>query len=169
MPQTEIDLNRLKFEMMEYMRHTGLPIFYGVGGPDEEDYTYWDTHSFPDWRQFVDVGKECGAHLLVFSSESFDEDDLETGFDKLSECDLPAEERIHYTKLLESLRHRTGQAAWVRVAFEHCGRWFAYERIAYWYDEFRGAIEELNAYLPSDEEEEAEREGGGGRGYFSPN
>ncbi len=167
MPQTEIDLSRVKLEMMEYMRQTGLPVFYGLGGPDENEYTYWDNQSFPDWRQFVDVGKECGARLLVFSSESFDEGELEMGLDKLSECELPAEERIHYTRMLESLRHRVGQAAWVRIAFEHCGRWFAYEKIACWYDEFRDAIEELNALLPADEEEETGRERG--RGYFSPN
>lgn len=169
MPQTELDLNRVKYEMMDYMRQTGLPIFYGVGGPEEDDYTYWDTQNFPDWRQFLDVGKECGAQLLVFSSETFDEDDLEMGFDKLAECDLSADERLHYARMLEVLRSRVGQAAWLRIAFEHSDRWFAYERIATWYDEFRGAMEELNAYLPTEEEEEAEREEGEGHGYFSPN
>ena len=169
MPQTELDLNRLKYEMMEYMRQTGLPIFYGVGGPDEDDYTYWDTHNFPDWRQCIDVGKECGARLLVFSSETFDEEDLEMGLDRLAECDLPSEERSRYTRLLESMQNRSGQAAWVRIAFEHSGRWFAYERMALWYDEFRCAMEELEALLSPAEEEEAAGEEGGRGGFFSPN
>lgn len=167
MPKTELDLDRLRSEMMDYMRHSGVPIFYGRGSPEEDEYTFWDSSAFPDWRQFVDVAKECGARLLVFSSETFADADLEQAFEKLGECDLNSEDRIDYMKQFEALRKHIGQTAWVRIAFEHGGRWLAYERTAPWYDDFRSAAEDLEAFLPFAEEEE--EEGDSGREFFSRN
>ena len=167
MPQTEVDLDRLRSEIMDYMRHTGLPVFYGLGDPDEDEFTFWDTRAFPDWRQFVDVAKECGARLLLFSSGAFADAELEQAFEKLGECELNSEERFYYLKQFEALRKRVGQTAWVRVAFEHGGRWLAYERTAAWYEEFSSAVEDLEALLPIAEEEE--EEGDTGRGFFSRN
>lgn len=168
MPQTELDLDPLRSEMMDYMRHTGLPIFYGLGDPEEDNYTFWDARAFPDWRQFVDVAKESGARLLMFSAETFADADLDQALEKLSECDMNTEDRHYYLKQFEVLRKRIGQTAWVRIAFEHAGRWLAYERTAPWYDEFRSAVEDLEALLPIVEGEEGE-EGESGRGFFSRN
>jgi len=166
MPKTEVDLTRLRAEMMDYMRHTGLPVFYGIGMPEEEEFVYWDTREFPDWRQFIDVAKESGARMLLFSSESFDEEELDQAFEKLSEGDMPSEDRLPYVRQLEALRRLVGQTSWVRVAFEHGGRWLAYELTAPWYDEFQSAMEDLDAFLPFDLEEEDEEEDSN-PGFFS--
>ena len=168
MPPTELDLDRLRSEMMDYMRDTGLPIFYAVGAPEEDDYIFWDTGAFPDWRQFVDVAKESGARLLVFCSQALTDGELEQAMEKLSECDLNREESGFYLKQFEALRRRIGQTAWVRIGFEHSGRWLAYELSVPWHDEFRSAVDDLEAFLPMAEEEE-EEEGDSGRGFFSRN
>lgn len=167
MGQTDVDLDRLRSEMMDYMRQTGLPIFYALGNPEDDDYTFWDTSRFPDWRQFVDVAKEGGARLLAFSSESLSDSDLEVACEKLDECDMSPEERLAFSKQFEIARKHMGQTAWVRIAFEHGGRWLAYDRMAPWYDDFRSALEDLEAYLPFVEEEEEDDDSG--RGFFSRN
>ncbi len=168
MPPTELDLDRLRTEMMDYMRDTGLPIFYGAGAPEEDDYTFWDTGAFPDWRQFVDVAKESGARLLLFSSQTLGDTDVEQAIERLGDCDMNGEERASYMKQFEGVRRRIGQTAWVRIAFEHGGRWLAYELTVPWHDEFRSAVDDLEAFLPLAEEEE-EEEGDSGRGFFSRN
>ncbi len=169
MPQTEVNLDRLRSEMMDYVRQTGLPIFYGLGNPDEEDYTFWDVRAFPDWRQFVDVGKECGARLLLFSSDTFADAELERVFEKLGECEMNSEDRVYYMKQFEALRKRVGQTAWVRLAFEQGGRWLAYEHTASWYEDFCSVLEDLETLLPIGEEEEEEEGGDASRGFFSRN
>jgi len=157
--------------MMDYLRQSGLPIFYGLGLPEEDDYTYWDTRSFPDWRQFVDVARESGARLLIFSYDEFDEEELDQAIEKLDECELDPEERLPYLKRFEALRKQVGHTDWVRIAFEHGGRWLAYERTAPWYDDFQAAMEDLEVYLPLEPEEEEEKpeEDDSGRSFFSRN
>lgn len=167
MPQTELDLTRLRSEIMDYLRDIGLPVFYGFGLLDDDDFTYWDTRTFPDWRQFLDVAKESGARLLVFSSETFSEEDLDEAFEKLSECEMDSEDRVPYVKKFEAMRRRVGHTTWLRLSFEHGGRWLAYELIAPWQEEFDSAMEELDVYLPFDDEEK--EEGGSSRGFFSRN
>ncbi len=160
MPQTDLDLDRLRSDMMNYMRQTGLPVFYAAGDPDDdEDYTLWAQNAFPDWRQFVDVAKESGARMLVFSWLSLGEEDVDLALEKLGECDMERDERSFFTQQFESLRRRVGQTAWVRIAFEHGGRWMAYELSVPWHDEFRSALEDLDVYLPLAEEDEEESGG----------
>lgn len=168
MPPTELDLDRLRVEMMDYMRHTGLPIFYAVGSPDDDEFIFWDSAGFPDWRQVVDVAREGGARMLVFSSAALSEGDLDQASEKLDDCDMNAEDRITYMKQFEVLRKHIGQTAWLRMAFEHGGRWLAYDRMAPWYETFRTAVEDLDAYLPFLEEEEEEDEDSD-HGFFSRN
>jgi len=164
MPPTDLDLDRMRNEMLGYLRQAGLPVFYGLGGPDEENFTFWDTRGYPDWRQFVDVAKESGARLLVFSSSALDEADLDMALEHLEETTIDADERHQFQERISGLRRKEGQAAWVRIAYEHEGRWFAYERIAPWYDEFRDMMEEINSYLPDVEEDEDNSPG-----FYSPN
>ena len=164
MPPTELDLDRMRNEMQGYLRLSGLPVFYGLGGPDEENYTYWDTRTYPDWRQFMDVAKESGARLLVFSSTVLQVEDVDMALEHLEEAAMEREERSQFLDRLNILRLHEGQAAWVRIAYEHEGRWFAYERIATWYDEYRDMMEEINSCLP-DMEEDVEP----GPGFYSPN
>jgi hypothetical protein len=165
MPQTDLDLNRLRSEMMDYMRQTGIPIFYSAEGPDDEDYTYWNARAFPDWRQFVDVAKESGTRMLMFSYEMLLEGELEHALERLADCDMDASDRSDYLRKFESLRRHVGETTWVRIAFEYGGRWLAYELAAAWYDEFQEALDDLEAFLPLMDEEDEDSD----RGFFSRN
>jgi hypothetical protein len=172
MPQTELDLKRLRSEMVDYIHQAGLSVFYGIRTPKEDEHTYWDVGSYPDWRQFIDVAKESGAKLVVFSSADLDGDELDQAIEKLEECDLAPEDRRQYLKQFEGLRKRVGQTAWVRAAFEHAGHWLAYQLSTPWHEEFESALDDLEMYFPYDEledEEEGEEEGNSHRGFFSRN
>jgi hypothetical protein len=100
-------------------------------------------------------------------SQKFEESDLEQAFEKLDECELNPDERRSYLKQFESLRKYTGQTSWIRLAFEHGGRWLACEYVAPWQDDFDSAMDELDSFLPLeiDEEDEEDSEGD----FFSRN
>jgi hypothetical protein len=171
MPQTELDLKRVRSEMIDYIHQSGLPVFYSTCTPDPESALFWDGASYPDWRQFVDVAKESGARLLVFASEELTQAALEDAFEKLDDCELDSDERRTYTRQFEALRKRVGQTAWIRMAFEHGGQWLNYALSAPWHEEFESVVEDLELLLPYEDldEEEEEEEGGSGRGFFSRN
>ncbi len=167
---TDLDPGRLKSEILDYLRQTGQPIFYSNGSPNEAGYTYWDTRNYPDWRQFIDAGREAGVGLLLFSSLTFDADDLEMVLNRIDELEAPKEERDHYRRQLEPLRRQIGQVAWVRMAYHYQGRWLAYERLASWYADYRDVMEEIDALFPEFEEADQEDEDDDrGPGFFSPN
>jgi len=168
MPKTDIDLSRLRSEMLDYIRQTAMPVFHTWSPLGDEGVLLWNNAAFPDWRQFIDVAKESGARLLVFAAQQFGESDLEQAFEKLDECELGADERHTYLKQFESLRKYVNQTSWIRLAFEHGGRWLACEFIAPWQDDFDSAVDELESYLPFelDDDEDEERTD---RGFFSRN
>lgn len=153
--------------MIDYLRHAGIPVFHAFGIENDDEFTYWDSNSFPDWRQFVDVAKESGARLMLLATETFDESDLDLGFEKLEECEISADGRREFTRQFETLRKHVGQTAWVRLAFDHSGQWLACEFIAPWHDDYELAMEELNSFIPLDFDEE--ELGDSDRGFFSHN
>lgn len=166
MPKNDLELDSLKNEVLEYLRAAGLPIFYGFGIPGEESYTYWDAGQYPDWRQFVDVAKESGARLLLFSSRMFDADELRMARETLEEVEMADNDRDDANEFLDGIRSKVGHVAWIRVAWQQENRRYAYERVAPWYEKFIDLIEEINDYLPELTDMEDDDEGPQGRGGF---
>ncbi len=158
MPPTEIDLSRLRSEMLDYIGQKSLPVFHASGVPGGEEYTYWDSQAFPDWRQFIDVAKESGAKLIVFTVQQFEESDVDLAIERLEECDLTPDERREYGQQFESLRKYAGQTAFVRAAFAHADHWLACEFVAPWHDEFEEAMDDLATLLPFDLDEDEDDE-----------
>jgi hypothetical protein len=60
MPKTDIDLSRLRSEMLDYIRQAGLPVFHTWSPLGDEGVILWDNDVFPDWRQFIDVTEVRG-------------------------------------------------------------------------------------------------------------
>ena len=85
MLKSDVDLNRMKAEMLEYLGTGGVPIFYCFGVPGEEGYVYWDNRQHPDWRQFIDVAREAGAKLFLFASHELETEELSGARDTLSD------------------------------------------------------------------------------------
>jgi hypothetical protein len=160
------NLNRLRDEILDHLRGMGLPVFHAFGMPDDQGFVYWDGRAHPNWEEFLRVARECGARWVVMSAVVFDDNDLQVARETLEGADLDRAQQQVYQQLLRDLERRTGDVAWLRVAYTAEDRWFAYERMTSWYDEFRemmDALEEFAAETGEDAEPEP------GRGFFSPN
>ena len=86
MPAKDQDLDRLKGEVLDYLRAAGLPIYYCFGMPGEDGFAYWDTEQHPDWRQFTDVAREAGARMFLFSSRELADEELTGARETLGEA-----------------------------------------------------------------------------------
>ena len=158
-----VELDRLKSEALDYLRTNGAPIFFAAGIPGEDGFYFWDAEQYPDWRQFVDVGRESGARLFQFSSEALDRDEIDGANETLELTEMPAEERRDAQAFLVMIEPNIGHTAWLRIAWQHEGRRYAYERVAPWYERFLDLLDQLGDYMP-DIDGIDEGEGGGDPG-----
>ncbi len=164
MPTKDFDLDRLRGEILDYVRSVGLPIFHCQGIPGEEGFLYWDAAAYPDFRQFSDVAREAGARMFLFSSLEFSSDEMDGARETLADVEMADNDREDANDFLDSLRPNVGHVAWVRIAWQQDGRRFAYERVAPWYEKLLDLMDEIGDSLPelSDDEDE----GPSGRGGF---
>ncbi len=169
MPKGSLELQRLKTEILEYLRSVGLPVFYCLGIPGDEGFIFWDHAQYPDWRQFIDVAKESGARMFLFSSRDLTLEELQTAREALEEVAAESSEREDAVAFLDSLHQHVGHGAWVRVAWQQDGRRFAYERVAPWYENLLDLLDELSDHLPDLDDEEDNDEPGSRGGYYPLN
>ena len=166
------EIDRLKDEVLDYLRTTGSPIFHAIGLPGEEGFIFWDAAQYPDWRQFIDVARESGARTFLFSSRALDAGELDGARETLDEVEMADAARREAVEFISTLRPQVGHIAWVRIAWQQDGRRFAYERVAPWYERFLDLLDEVSDYLPelsADHDEEDDDEPGGKGGYYSLN
>ncbi len=169
MPPKDQDLDRLKGEVLDYLRAAGLPIYYSFGGPGEEGFAYWDTEQYPDWRQFTDVAREAGARMFLFSSRQLAAEELTGAKETLAEVEMADNDREDAGDFLDTLRPNIGRVAWLRIAWQQDGRRFAFERVAPWYEKFLDLVDEIGESLPELSEGKEDDAPGGRGGFYSLN
>lgn len=163
-------LDRLKNEILDHLREIGLPIFYAMGGPGDEGFVYWDNLHYPDWKQFIQVARDAGASMFLFSSHQLSAGELESAHETIEDVEMKGLDRDGAFEMIDGMRAHLGDEAWVRLAWQQDQRRFAYEVVAPWYGQFLSLVSDLNDYLPdmNDEDEDDDDEPGRG-GFYSLN
>ena len=165
-------MDRLKTEILDSLNSSGLPLFYALGMPGEEGFVYWDNIQFPDWKQFIDVARQSGATMFLFSSHQLIAEELQAARDMIEEVEMKGLDREGAFEMLDAMRTHLGHEAWLRVAWHQDSRRFAFEVVATWYSQFLDLLDELNDYLPGlgdDDDDDDEPESGGRGGFYSLN
>ena len=168
MLKSDVDLDRLKTEILEYLGTGSVPIFYCFGVPGEEGHVYWDSQQRPDWRQFIDVARDAGAKLFLFTCHELEADELDGARDTLADVEMEDGDREDASEFLNKLRSHVGHVAWLRIAWQQDSRRYALEHVAPWYEKFLDLAEEMGEYLPEMSEDEDDDESGRG-GFYSLN
>ena len=162
-------MDRLKTEILDSLLATGLPIFYALGMPGEEGFIYWDNIRYPDWKHFIQVARESGAGMFLFSSHQLIAEELQAARDTIEDVEMKGLDRDGAFEMIESMRANLGHEAWLRVAWQQDNRRFAFEVVAPWYSQFLDLLDELNDYLPElgdEANDEDDKDEPGGRGGF---
>ncbi len=161
-----LNLDELKTEVLKYMEAEGLVVFHGYSRLAEADsFVAWDTDRLPDYRVFLAAAKKAGVAMVVYHFREFAAAHLEDAEDRLEDSDLTPEERRGIERRLRNLHNFEGFTCALELSFDYQGRVYLFNLRSEWYDDYLDLIEELDAAMPEEEEDE----GGSMGDYYSNN
>ncbi len=163
----KLDLDRLKREIEEYLEEKDFVVFQGhsrIAG--STPFVYWDTEQHPDFREFLDTAAKCGVRLIVFHHREFSNDYIEDALERLEAAELPRDDQRPIERRLKALRDYEGFTCHLELSFDYQGRGYHFSLRTEWYEDLLDVLDEIDASLPEEEEDEGEEPMGG---YFSRN
>ena len=168
------DLDALCAQFEREATARGLLVFHGFSRRLEEGVCiFWDVERRPNLNEFLDVAQGLGVKLLVFNHRRLRKEMVEDAFQRLEECDMPAEERHDLERRLKKSRMYEGFTCTLEFSFDFQGRTHFFDVRTDWYEDLVDALDMIHFYSSADEdedeEEEEEGEEGPAGGYFSRN
>ena len=166
-----LDLETLRKEMQAHLEKSGTPIFYGYHRMlDSQFEVSWDTERHPDFREFLDAARKCGAKLVVFHHEAFQLDQIDQALEELETADFTREEKRNIETRLKQLQAYEGFTCLLRLSFSLESNIYIFELQTDWYTALQDILKELDMVTdPFYDEEEEEEQGPMGGGYYSNN
>ena len=162
------NLDTLRTEIQEYLESHQFIVFHGYSRlMDTLPVVYWDLEHFPDYRLFLKAAEAAGARMIVFHQREFTADLIDTALDQLQDVDLPPADRRTVERRLKELRAYEGFICTLEISFDYQNRVYLFDMRTEWYNELNDILDEIDASLPGEEEDEDD-EGPMG-GYFSKN
>lgn len=163
----KLNLDVLKTEIGEHLDNRKLPVFHGYSrAMDTSPIVFWDTHRYPDYRQFVATGEAAGAKMFVLHARDFSSLLVDNSLEQIEETDFLPEDRRAIERRLRDLRAYDGFTCAIELSFDLLGRVYMFELRTEWYEEFSDLLDEIDAATPGPDEEADEGPIGG---YFSKN
>ncbi len=157
----KLNLDELKTEVLEYMESAGFVIFHGYSRLAETDsFVAWDVDRIPNYRSFLGAAQQAGVKMIVYHFRGFSAAHLEDAEERLEESELTADERRNIERRLRELRSYEGFTCALELSFDYQGRVYLFNLRAEWYDDYLDLVEELDAMLPDEEDEEDDSMGG---------
>jgi hypothetical protein len=161
-----LNLDELKNEILEYMEAEGFVVFHGYSRLAETDsFVAWDTDRLPQYRSFLGAAKKAGVRMIVYHFREFSSGHLDDAAERLEDSELPTEERRNIDRRLRDLRSYEGFTCALELSFDYEGRVYLFNLRSEWYDDYLDLVEELDAALPDEDENEDDSMGG----YYSRN
>ena len=162
MPQ---DLDEIKREMEHSLEADRFVIFRGHSRAMEH-VVRWDSGHHPDFHLFLETARRNDVNMIVFNHAEFAEGEIDDAFERLEECEIPAETRRRIEGRLKELRIYTGFVAALELSYDYRGCTYLYDQQSEWYQEFLDISADIDAFL--DDTEPGGDDGPVG-GYFSRN
>ena len=104
-----LDLEKMKGDIEAHLNQLALPIFYAYSRlVGTHTPVYWDVDRYPDFRAFIECGKQCGARVYVFHHHAFTLDQIHEALDTLEDSDLSREEKRSFEVRLRELQAYEG-------------------------------------------------------------
>lgn len=158
------DLDEIKREMEHSLEAAGFVVFRGQSRMMEHA-VLWDSDRHPDFHLFLETARRNDVNVIVFHHTEFAEGEIDDAFERLEECEIPAETRRRIERRLKELRIYSGFVAALELSYDYRGCIYLYGRQSEWYQEFLDLSADIDAFL---EEAESGEDGPVG-GFFSRN
>ena len=161
-----LNLDELRTEILTHLESQGFVVFHGYSRlADTDSFVAWDVDRKPDYRGFLETAKNAGVKLIVYHWREFSRAHLDEAAERLEGCDISVEEQRGLEKRLRELRAYEGFTCALELSFEFEARVYLFNLRAEWYEEYLDLLEEMDAALPDEEDEEDDSIGG----YYSRN
>ena len=158
-----LDLESLRAEVQIFLDEAKIPIFHGFHRMiDTLTQVSWDVGSHPDFREFVNAGRNAGAKIIVFAHRAFSLDQIDEALDQLEASDLTREEKRNFETRLRQLQAYEGFTCSLELSFTLEGQVYLFELNTDWYQAMNDILAELDVAVDDEEEDSL-------GGYFSNN
>ncbi len=149
-----LNLDAFKADILAKLDSMGFVTFHGFRrNPEPQAVAYWDARKADDYEGYLDTARNCGVKMVVFHSTQFRTAMVEDALDRLEECDMPRDEHRAVERRLRALSSYNGFTCALELTYDFQGCAYVYELQAEWYSEFLHTLDELDDYLPDDEDE----------------
>ncbi len=160
------NLDNLRQEIARALAEQGFVVFHGAWRQNaSRPVADWDTGAFPGYRDFLAVAREAGVKLIGFRHLEFSTAMIEDAMEQLEESEMPPDERQQIERRLRETRGYDGFTCALGLSFDLDGRTYMFDLYTDWYADFLSCLDDIDNYLPEDDEEEEDPMGG----YYSRN
>src|SRR6266496_402508 len=122
------NLDVLKTEIREHLDSRKLAVFHGYSrAMDSTPMVFWDTHRFPDYKQFLDTAERSGAKMVVLHAREFSTLLVDNALDQLEEGDFLPDDQRTMERRLRELRAYDGFTCAIEVSFDQNSRVYMFE------------------------------------------
>jgi hypothetical protein len=154
------DLAALRDEIHDYLKSRNFTVFHGQPRIEEgSPGIFWDTSSYPDFRQFLEVAREAEVKIIHTAQRELTSGIIDAVVDDLGATELPRDEQEELRERLEGARPYAGFLCAVEVSFDHEGRTYVYLARTPWFEDFIDAAREVGAALedfdPDEDDDES--------------
>ena len=161
------NLDTLKTEIAKTLRDEGFIVFHGMSRAlDKTPEIEWDTHRYPDYRDFLSVAREMGVRIVVLHHSEFDAAMLDSAIEQIEGSELEFDEQQHLEKRLGELKIYDGFTCAIELSFDINGLTYFFELHTEWFDEVNSILTQLDLAPIGDDPEDDEESYGG---YYSKN
>ncbi|MGA2326530.1 MAG: hypothetical protein ABSH05_09615 [Bryobacteraceae bacterium] len=161
-----LNLDELRTEILKHLESQGFVVFHGYSRlADTDSFVAWDVERKPDYQGFLETAKNAGVRLIVYHWREFSRAHMDEAAERLEDCDVSVEEQRGMEKRLRELSAYEGFTCALELSFDLESRVYLFNLRAEWYEEYLDLLEEIDAALPDEEDEEDDSIGG----YYSRN
>ena len=141
------NLDQLRREVLAHLEATGMTIFksYPRGMELSSEAIYWDSETYPDFREFVATAQSVGARMMTVFSREFSSDEVDQALETLAESSMNRDERRSVEKRLKELRAYEGFVCQIELSFADQQRTYIFDQPTDWYEELEQLVEEIES------------------------
>jgi hypothetical protein len=139
------NLDNLRREVLAHLEANGFTVFksYPRGMDLGSEAIYWDSETYPDYREFVAAAKSVGARLMTVYSREFSADSVDEALESLADSGMSREERRPFESRLKELRAYEGFICQVELSFSDQQRTYIFDQPTDWYEEMEQMVDEI--------------------------
>jgi len=139
------NLENLRREILALLEERGLVVFksYPRGPELGSDAIYWDTETYPDYREFIAAAGASGARMMTIYSREFSSDVIDDALAQLAEAHMEREERRIVEGRLKDFRAYEGFVCQLELSFAEGQRTYIFDQPTEWYEEMEQLVEQI--------------------------